>query len=56
MDESSWIGIGGIISGVLSMIYTYMKHSSCHGNCCGKKMDIEIDLTPIVVEKKDDIV
>ena len=54
--EEGWLGIAGIVSGVLSMIYTYMKHSSCHGQCCGKKMDMEIDLTPVVVEKKDSIV
>lgn len=59
--DSSALGIAGIVSGLVSILYTYMKHSSCHGNCCGKKMDMEIDLTPVVKinsdqEKKDNIV
>ena len=49
MDQQtgSALGIAGCISGVLAAIYTYYKHSQCHSNCCGKKLDLQMDLTPV---------
>lgn len=45
-QTSTALGIAGIASGVLSAIYTYMKHSKCHANCLGKPIDFSMDITP----------
>jgi len=43
----SALGIAGCVSGVLAALYTYYKHSSCHSKCCGKEVDLQVDLTPV---------
>lgn len=46
---SAGLGIGGIVAGVLGVLYTYMKHSKCKSKCWGKEVDLEVDLTPIKI-------
>jgi hypothetical protein len=46
---SAGLGIGGIVAGVLGVLYTYMKHSKCKLNWCGKQVDFSVDLTPIKI-------
>jgi hypothetical protein len=41
------LGIAGIVSGIASVVYTYIKHSRCKGHMCGKQADFEIDLSPV---------
>ena len=43
----SALGIAGCVSGVLAALYTYYKHSACHSKCCGKEVDVQLDLTPV---------
>jgi hypothetical protein len=50
-QTSTALGIAGIASGVLSAIYTYMKHSKCHSNCLGKPLDFSMDITPTETPK-----
>jgi hypothetical protein len=45
------LGIAGVVSGIASVVYTYLKHSRCKGHICGKETDIAIDLSPVVPEK-----
>jgi len=45
---SAGLGIGGIAAGILGLLYTYMKHSKCKLNWCGKTVDFSVDLTPPV--------
>ena len=47
VQTGSALGIAGCISGALAAFYTYYKHSQCHSNCCGKKIDLQMDLTPV---------
>jgi hypothetical protein len=47
VETGSALGIAGVISGILSILYTWFKHSQCHSNCLGKKMDLTVDLTPV---------
>lgn len=47
VQTGSALGLAGCISGALAAFYTYYKHSQCHSNCCGKKVDLEVDLTPV---------
>jgi len=51
---SAGLGIGGIVAGVLGVVYTYMKHSKCRLNWCGKSVDFSVDLTPIKIPDKVD--
>ena len=53
VQTGSALGIAGCVSGVLAALYTYYKHSSCHANCCGKKIDMTVDLTPISIPKEE---
>jgi len=48
---SAGLGIGGIVAGVLGVLYTYMKHSKCKLNWCGKQVDFSVDLTPIKISE-----
>lgn len=41
------LGIGGIVAGVLAALYTYLKHSKCKMQCCGRRVDFSMDLTPV---------
>lgn len=50
---ATWVGIGGIVSGALAALYTYMKHSKCKAHCCGKTVDMEVDLTPVVAVQEE---
>jgi len=47
VQTGSALGIAGCISGLLAGIYTYYKHSACHAKCCGRDMDIKMDLSPV---------
>jgi hypothetical protein len=49
MDQQtgSALGIAGCITGVLAAIYTYYKHSSCKSRCCGREVDLQMDITPV---------
>lgn len=49
MDQQtgSALGIAGCVTGVLAAIYTYYKHSSCKSKCCGKEVDLQMDITPV---------
>lgn len=49
---SAGLGIGGIVAGVLGLLYTYMKHSKCKLNWCGRTVDFSVDLTPPVSPEK----
>ena len=43
----------GITSGIVSILYAMykiFKHSSCSSNCCGRKSNMEINLTPPRIE------
>jgi len=55
MDQQtgSALGIAGCVSGVLAAIYTYYKHSACHAKCCGRDMDIKMDLSPVEPNKEE---
>jgi hypothetical protein len=46
---ASGLGIGGIVAGVLGVLYTYMKHSKCKINWCGRQVDFSVDLSPIKI-------
>jgi hypothetical protein len=48
MDIDPFItsGISAGVTALLYIIYKLFKHSSCTSNCCGKKSEIHIDLTP----------
>ena len=46
---SAGLGIGGIVAGVLGVLYTYMKHSKCKLKWCGRQVDFSVDLTPIKI-------
>jgi hypothetical protein len=43
----SALGIAGCVTGVLAALYTYYKHSHCKSKCCGKEVDLQLDLTPV---------
>ena len=48
MDTNTFVN-AGITSGIITLLYTIyklFKHSSCTSNCCGRKTDFEINLTP----------
>jgi hypothetical protein len=46
---SAGLGIGGIVAGVLGVLYTYIKHSKCKSNCWGRESTFDLDLTPIKI-------
>jgi hypothetical protein len=41
------LAIASIVTSVLGAVYVYVKHSKCHLKCCGKEMDVSVDLTPV---------
>ena len=49
VQTGSALGIAGCATGVLAALYTYYKHSSCKSKCCGKEVDLQLDLTPVAV-------
>ena len=51
VETGSALGIAGVISGALAILYTWFKHSQCHSNCLGRKMDLTVDLTPVTTDK-----
>jgi hypothetical protein len=44
MDQSSILGITGIVIGILGGIVGYINHTRIRSNCFGKKLEISLDI------------
>ncbi len=44
VDLGSVLGGTGAVLSVLSMIYTAINHKRIRGRCCGKEIDIELNI------------
>ena len=54
-NTTNILSIASIVTSVLGAIYIYMKHSKCHAKCCGKEMDVSVDLTPVADQSLEKI-
>jgi hypothetical protein len=44
VDLGSVLGGTGAVLSILSMIYTAINHKRIRGRCCGKEIDIELNI------------